>query len=80
MGFAFAVSLVVGLIGMTILWLRADSQFKLAERHRRAAEENAEVSESTLYFSRIAQAQLEWRLNSPRQRGNYYVHVFPVWD
>jgi serine/threonine protein kinase/WD40 repeat protein len=65
MSVALAVSLLGGLLGTTALWLRADSHHQLAEHHRRLAEENFELSESNLYFSRITQAQLEWRLNNP---------------
>lgn len=63
MAFGFLASLNGGLIGMAILWLRSEANRRLADRHRRTAERSAEDAESSLYFSRIAQAQLEWRLN-----------------
>ncbi len=49
-------SLVGGFIGMAHLWLRA-------EGHRQTAVASGERAETTLYFSRIAHAQLAWRLN-----------------
>lgn len=55
---ALALSLLAGFIGMGVLWLRA-------ETNRRSAELNAENAELNLYFSRIVQAQFEWRLNNP---------------
>lgn len=58
MGIALLTSLAAGFVGMTILWFRAGFQRQLAQT-------NAEDAQSSLYFSRIAQAQLEWRLNNP---------------
>jgi WD40 repeat protein/serine/threonine protein kinase len=68
---ALLLSLLSGFIGVTILW-------QLAEGHRQQAEDNfnraetergeaiaaRDQAEANLYFSRIAQARLEWRLNN----------------
>ncbi len=55
---ALVISFISGFVTTTVSWIQS-------EKHRRMAELNADRAESSLYFSRIAQAQLEWRLNNP---------------
>jgi WD40 repeat protein/serine/threonine protein kinase len=55
---ALIVSFVGGFVATAVSWFRA-------ETHRRSAERHADRAESSLYLSRFAQAQLEWRLNNP---------------
>jgi hypothetical protein len=76
--FALAVSLAGGLVGMGALWLIAEAHRRDAEGHFAAAErERGEAeaarqqeaqqrrrAEASPYFSRLAQARLEWRLNN----------------
>jgi WD40 repeat protein len=75
---ALALSVAAGLVGMGALWLLAEGHrrdaegnFAAAQRERGAAEaarrkEAAQRhrAEASLYFSRLAQARLEWRLNN----------------
>jgi WD40 repeat protein len=76
--FALTLSLAAGLIGMGALWLiaeghrqDAEDNFEVAQRERGQAEaarhqeaEQRRRAEASLYFSRLAQARLEWRLNN----------------
>jgi eukaryotic-like serine/threonine-protein kinase len=58
LGTGLLMSLIGGFIATAVLW-------RHAERQRQQADESAESAESQLYFSRLVQAQLEWRLNNP---------------
>jgi WD40 repeat protein len=69
--FALALSLAAGLVGMGALWLIAEGHrqdaernFVAAQRERGEAEAARRRAEASLYFSRLAQARLEWRLNN----------------
>jgi serine/threonine-protein kinase len=62
--FALALSLAAGIIGMGALWLIAEGHRQDAEDARHQEEAQRRRAEASLYFSWLAQARLEWRLNN----------------
>jgi WD40 repeat protein len=62
--FALALSLVAGLVGMGTMWLIAEGHREDAEAARHQEADQRRRAEASLYFSRLAQARLEWRLNN----------------
>jgi WD40 repeat protein/serine/threonine protein kinase len=63
MAAALVLSLVGGLAGMSVLWLQAEALRRSAESHAVTADLRRQEAEANLYFSRLAQARLAWRLN-----------------
>ncbi len=68
---ALVVSLASGLAAVTWLWRLAERHSVLAREERREAvaarheaETNLNQARANLYFSQLAQARLEWRLNN----------------
>jgi WD40 repeat protein len=59
------ITMVGGTIGITAAWLHALAGWQQAREQAKRAEAERENTESTLYFSRIAQANLQRQLNHP---------------
>jgi len=56
--------LVAGFVGVAAQWRRAEEKARAETRARGRAELAEGKARDNLYFSRIAQARLEWRLNN----------------
>ncbi|MFI5457327.1 MAG: protein kinase [Isosphaerales bacterium] len=61
---ALLVVLVTGFVGVAAQWRRAEDKARAESRARSQAELAEGKARDNLYFSRIAQARLEWRLNN----------------
>jgi serine/threonine protein kinase/WD40 repeat protein len=60
---ALLLALTAGLVGVATQWQRAEGKARDEYEARQEAQRNERAAHDALYQSRIAQAQLEWRLN-----------------
>jgi WD40 repeat protein/tRNA A-37 threonylcarbamoyl transferase component Bud32 len=75
---ALAVAVVAGFVGVAVQKARAEERAR-AEAFERARAESAEGKAlDHLYFSRLAQAQLEWRLNHIAAARQLLDHCDPI--
>jgi WD40 repeat protein/serine/threonine protein kinase len=65
---AVILSTVLGLAGVSWQWRRAALALSDAEEARGVAAQDREKVKAALYYSLIAQAQLQWRVNDPVSR------------
>jgi WD40 repeat protein len=61
---ALLCAFLAGALGVAIQWLRAEEKARAESVARANAEAEQDRALNNLYFSRIAQARLEWRLNN----------------
>ncbi len=61
---ALVIALVAGMAGVAMQWRRAEEKARAESSARALAEQQRGKALDNVYFSRIAQARLEWRLNN----------------
>ena len=61
---ALVFALLAGIAGVAMQWRRAEEKARAESLARASAEQEQKRALDNLYFSRIAQARLEWRLNN----------------